>query len=254
MSRYYNEELDAWGEPQLYNGIKLYPINIYDRSYIELAFDVFGYCKTQSKERDILKGSYLRMLLMYMSDPNDYSPNSLIYKIQTILSFITKEDVSIGVDSLEEDISFYIQIGDIRLAEYDFDNIRDIVLLQLTTSSKYIEEYQPDLEESLKFLNRGGTPTTMAEDIFILSIAMQFPISEIRKLTYYQFNKYMERVRAKIDHDLYKPLLISGQIEFKKGVNIKSWNEHIPKKSRYSDIMADVDSFKSETDLAFSNK
>lgn len=254
MSVYYNEELDAWGEPQIYNNIRLYPLNITDKAYIELAFDVFGYCKSQSKERDILKGSYLRMLLMYLSDPNDYSTDSLVYKVQKILSIITKQDVSVGVDSFVDDIVFYIQVGDIKLAEYDFDNIRDIVLLQLTTSSKYIEEYQPDLEESLKFLNRGGVSTTMSEDIFILSVAMKMPISEIKKLTYYQFTKYLERVRAKIDHDLYKPLLVSGQIEFKKGVNIKSWNEHIPKKSRYSDIMADVDSFKSETDLAFSNK
>lgn len=258
MTKFYKEILDAFGKPQEYKDIKIYPIKLIESEWLDSIYEVFSYNKNQMQDREVVRASYLKFLVFYMTDPSDTSSNNMIQKIQKLLSYITKEDCWVEIlQSVENPYSFNdfrveIHIGEKVLNETDFDIIREIVLLQSNTSLEYIESYDESLESNLSFFAKNKEQPTLAERCFSLSVGTGLPMSEIENLSYYQFSKYMQRLDAKIDHELYKPLLVSGQISFKDGQDVKSWVDHIPKQKRYAELIMDADKFKSEVGSALS--
>lgn len=252
----YNELSDAFGEPQIYKGVKFYPIKLADEATLNLIYEVLSYNKNKIADVDIIRASYLKFVVYYMTNPTEEDfRNSLLYKTQELLSILTKQDVYIEVKSLvdspskDSDFIINVHIGDTIINETEFEKVREIILLQANTSVEYIESYDEDLEQKVGAIKSDSKPPTLAERIFILSVGLKMPIEQIKNLTYYQFCKYMERLDLKIEHDLYKPLLVSGQISFKGNTNIKSWNEHIGRKTRYSEILVDMDKFEKESTL-----
>jgi ribosomal protein S16 len=256
IKRDYDEYNDVWGLPQIYKGIKFYPIKLVDNKYYTLFQKLFTYPKNYIPDKNILKMSYLKYLLYVIQ--NAINPNGdgseLSIAVIDFLKHVTKQsdvDITWEEDSrLEglEQIIFKIIVGTVVLDENDFDNIREILLEQNGLSIEYIEEYNPELEEKLKFVVRDSNDITLQDEIFTFCALMNVNIDAIKVYTFYQFRKQLERFAIIKEHDLYRPLEASGQIKLKNG-EIKHWLSHVSKTNRYHSIMIEKERFMGDSGL-----
>jgi hypothetical protein len=118
--------------------------------------------------------------------------------------------------------------------------MREMILEQNGLSIEFIEEYNPDLEESLRFNNRLSEGITLQDEIFTLCTVKNISLKEVEDMTVYQFKQLLERMMVLEEYRLYKPLLATGEIKLKGG-ELKNYFYHSEKKGRYSSILLSRD-------------
>lgn len=251
----YDEINDIWGLPQNYKGIDIYPIKLIDTKYKNIFYRLFAYPKNYIPDKLILKMSYLKFILYVIQSMFPVDEYNIQEQLTLFLKYALKtEDVFI-IWNIEdnpqnlEDLVLSIKIGDAFFDEWDFDNIREIVLQQNGLSIEYVEEYNPELEEKLNFENRKNSDVNFAEEIFSFCAVMKKTIYEIQDYTIYQFKKQLERINLLNEYELYKPLEASGQIKMKDGVEIRHYLSHIKKSGRYDSILINKDSYVEKSDI-----
>jgi len=279
LEKYYNYNNDIWGMPQKYKNILFYPLMINQREEYENFYTLFTFNKDQIPDKNIGKMSYLKFLICIL--PNVYRTDIKNILID-FLKIITKTDnVEIFDNQSDEDklaiasffsmvseeeinennihyefftleqlnkLKFFIQIGDSKFSEYDFDVIREIILKQYDLDLDYIRAFDATLEENLRILHRGND-VTFEEHIFAFSALMKIPICEIKNMfTIYQFNKTIERLHIIEDYESMKGLESAGFIKFKKG-EVAHWLSHVPKKGRYGDLLIKKEDFIKDSDI-----
>jgi hypothetical protein len=253
----YDTTLDIWGEPQEYRGIKFYPIKLKDLKYQKLMYGLFGYPKNYIPDKTILKLSYLKFLF-YVVQPALHKTDIKDELIE-FFKFVTRSEnvtISENIDDVEtltiDDIYIKVTIDGLVIYEDQMEMVREMILKQNGISVDYIEEYNTDLEEKLKFLNKNND-FTFEEEIFTFCSMMKRTIHEIQEYTLYQFKNHMERLFLFIDFELFKPLEMSGQISLKdgkKGEIIKHYLSHIPQTThRYDAILIQKDKYVAESDI-----
>jgi hypothetical protein len=252
VKKNYKPENNIFGLPQEFKGLKLYPILLKDLHYQEIFYKIFARPKNYLTNIEILKASYLKFIIYVLSSVEG---GDEFDDLVSLLKYITKqEEVELlikqnnakGFDSFD----VRIKIGDIILNETDFDDIREIVLEQNNMSIEYVEAYNPELEEHLKFLNRGSSDLDLQDQIFTLCAIMKIPLSEVVNYTLFQFNNLFERILTLKEYDLYKPLLVSGQITLKSG-EIKHYLYHSRRNGRYDALFVDPEDFMKKNQEAF---
>jgi hypothetical protein len=259
LEKIYKKENDVFGYPQEYKKVKLYPILLKDIGHQDIFYRIFARPKNYIPDIEILKMSYLKFLVcvVYQTISND--PEDMVKKIVDLMSYITKSNVSLLYQKTGSDghrsLNLKIKIGDVEIDENDFDNIREIVLQQNNLSIEYVEEYNPELEEHLAFLNRSRSNIDMADEIFSFCAIMKIGLKDIEDYTLFQFNNIFEKLVTLKDFDLYKPLLVSGQISFKDGGDggIKHYLYHSKKGGRYDSILIDKDTFMEKNKEVFNS-
>jgi len=253
----YDDGKDIFGYPQKYKEIDFYPIMLKDLHYQDLFYKIFARPKNYIPSVEILKASYLKYIIFVLSNLYQTEENAKL-KIIELLSYITRIDnklfkiiyLDTGLDGWDG-IKIQIKIGEIILSEYDFDNIREIVLQQNNLSIEYIEEYNPELEPILEYTNRATSDLTLADQIFTICAIQKIDIKSIENYTLFQFNNLMEKVLTLKEYDLYKPLLVSGRITLKNGGDVKNYFYHSKKSGRYDSISTTVDDFTSQNKNVF---
>jgi hypothetical protein len=251
IKQIYNESNDIWGDSQEYKGIKFYPLKLKDSEYIKLFYKLFLYPKNHIPERRIVKESYLKFLLFEVNPEQDFEKTVKI--IIDFLKFVTKSKNIIfdywNNEAIEDPLfalNIKLIIDGTEFFETDFDNIREILLEQNGTWIEYIEEYNPDLEVSLRFINKSTLDLDLKDEIFTFAALLKVPINqlEIKDMTLYQLKNEIEILMRIKDYDLIKPLEVSGQIKAKNGGEIiKHYFSHIYKAGRYSSILLNKDEF-----------
>ena len=249
LIKIYDEGKDIFGLPQTYKGIDLYPILLKDLKYQNLFYQIFARPKNYVQSVEILKASYLKYIIFILANLYETEEDAKD-KIVELLSYITRLDKLLfsivyqdtGLNGWDG-INILIKIKDIYFDEYDFENIREIVLQQNNLSVEYVEEYNPELEPILEYHNRESADLTLADQVFTLCAIQKIDLKSLENYTLYQFNNLMEKVLTLKEYDLYKPLLVSGQISFKNGSDVKHYFYHSSKTSRYSSITMNVDTF-----------
>jgi hypothetical protein len=254
LKKMYSENNDIWGLPQEYKGLKIYPIKLIESKYMELFYRIFSYPKNYIPDKQVLKMSYLKFIL-YVVQPaiekgDDYIENSIIeffkYIIkakQVLLEWNSKDNPK----TLDE-IVLNVVIDDVVLSEYDFENIREIVLEQNGLSIDYVEQYRPDMEEKLGVFNKKDD-ITLKDEIFGFCVLMNKSIDDIKEYTIYQFKSQLERVAILKEFELYKPLEASGQIKLQQGSEIKHYLSHVKRAGRYDSILVDKKSYQESGDV-----
>jgi hypothetical protein len=251
--QYYNEINDIWGYPQKYKDIELYPLTLKDSKYIDLFYQLFLYPKNYIPDKQIIKMSYLKFVLYVIQSNIDSKKKNIDLSKNLIdfLKFITKKE-SVGytwniVDGIKDPFlatSLNIVIDDITFTEMDFDNIREIILEQNGMWIEYIEDYNPELEEKLKFINKASEGISFEDELFVYSSLMNSSINQLKDITLYQFKNQLERLVMIKDYELMKPLEVSGQIKSKDGSEItKHYFTHSIRNGRYSSILIDKNTF-----------
>jgi hypothetical protein len=220
-----------------------------------LFYKIFAHPKNYVPNIEILKSSYLKFLIYVLSPSFGSTGEEVVNCLIDILKYITKkEEIKVlykrkdgdGLDSIE----LRLRLDDIEINEYEFEDIREIVLEQNNLSIEYVESYNPELETHLEFMNRNSSDITLQDQIFSFCAITKFSISEIEKLTLFQFGNLMEKVINLKEFDLYKPLLASGQITLKND-SLKHYLYHSVKSGRYDSIMMDKDTFLERNKEAF---
>lgn len=236
----YNESLDFLNLPQLYKGISFYPLLIKEQEEYSLMMSCFGVPKRYIKtDIDIMKASYLKFMCFYYKKKDD---------ICNVLKHITKKDdieikysvvgnVKKSDENLTlENISLSLIIDGIEFFENDFDIIRDIILKQSYSSTEYIEEYDPELEELLAS-SVNNKVNSQEDRMFVLSFLMRKTPQEIGELSMYQFQKLYIVSTLVETTEIYQPLLVSGQIKFEGKKKLTTYMDPLPNRTgRYDSI------------------
>lgn len=242
LTKLYNSTNDLFSLPQTYKSISFYPIKVKDQPQLNLLYKIFAQPKEYISKKEIIKLSYLKFILYAFGDTDKVQED-----ITKILEHITNKKVKIGYDLIDktqvvslENILFKIMIDDISFDEQEFDNIREIVLLQNGMSVEYVESYRPDLEKKMEFFSFGND-VDFVDEIFTFAVQMRLGMEEIGNMTVYQLNNMVERLFVGKNYDMLKPLEVSGQIKLKSG-EIKPYLYHMNnKKGRYDQLLIPQD-------------
>ena len=231
---------DALGYPQEYKTIKFYPIQIKDLQYIDMFRSIFMYPKDSISEKRICKMSYLKFIFLGLGIPTE--------KFVDFFKYITKsENVTIGMmkhEGQEADLEtdpISLLINDIEFSEYEFDNLREIILQQNGSSIDYVNQYNSELEEKLNFV-RKLNPMNFEDELFTLIVLMKLSMQEAGELTLYQLEHIFERNVTLKQFEIYEPLLKSGNIKMDRG-KLQSYLYHKEEKDRYDNIMMKPEEF-----------
>ena len=258
LQKIYDEGKDVFGHPQEYNGLKIYPIKLKDVKYQKLFYEIFTHPKNYIPNKEILKSSYLKFAIYVLQGNTNPDGNDIYDGIIDFVSYITKEKVSIefahtNLEGLAS-IKLQIRIGDSVFSEEEFDNIREIFLEQNGLSIDYIEEYNPELEENLAFMNRKSEGIEFQDEIFTFCVVMKIGLKDIEEYSLYQFKNLWEKLIVLKEYDLYKPLIASGQVEIKGGKEVKHYLYRSVKTGRYDSIKMDVEDFMENSDVIKASK
>lgn len=255
VKQYYDESNDLWGYPQKYKNIEFYPLKITDSKYIKLFNQLFLYPKNYIPDKQIIKMSYLKFLLFIINPAQD--ADKTMDMILDFLKFVTKKEkiscLMKYIDGINDPLialNLKIILDNNEFDENDFDNIREIILEQNGTWIEYIEDYNPDLEKSLNFINKNSKDIDFKDEIFIFSSLMGVPIDKLKDITLYQFKNQLEKLMEIKNYELIKPLEVSGEIKAKNGGEIvKHYFSHISKDGRYDPIFIDENKFFADNGL-----
>jgi hypothetical protein len=277
VSTFYKKDNDIWGFPQEYKGIEILPIKKKDRKTAEIMYRLFMCPKTYIADRDILRMSYLKfIILVVQANAERIDSNVDLHSdIELFLNSVCKingNNIETTIylekhpelNELYERLSFFLILKErteggngieIKLSEQDFDNIREIVLEQSGTSVEYIESYNPELEESLEFLNKDNAPLNFEEEIFSFCALTKMSEVEAGEKTLFQFSRRIEREVLLKDYEIFKAMESAGFISSKnKDKDIfKHYLSHSPRVGRYDSLMLNADEYVRESGLTDPN-
>lgn len=236
----YMPDNDMFGYPQKYKTIKFYPIQIKDLQYLKMFYSIFTYPKDVISEKKICKMSYLKFIFLYLG----ISAENFV----DFFKHITRsKNVTIGMLKPSEEKAdletsiLSLLINDVEFSEYEFDNIREVVLQQNGSSIEYINQYNAELEEKLEWIKRLN-PMTFEDEVFTLVALMKLSMQEAEKLTLYQLEHIFKRTVTLKQFEIYEPLLKSGNIKLNRG-KLESYLYHEEEKDRYDNIMISPSDF-----------
>jgi hypothetical protein len=253
LKKYYNSMNDVWGKPQFYKGIPFFPLRLSQENQYKTISTIFTVYNRNISDAQLARMSLLKFLILVVGNAPVYQESSIENELIKILKFLTRQkDVEYFFEiGNENDINTYkpyFKIRGKKISEWDFENVRELILEQNNINFEHIKEYDPELEDSLIFINQGKS-LSLPEYIFSFSAAMHLPIEYIReKYTMFQFYSTLERLQLIKEYDAFKALESAGFIKLKKG-EIAHWLTHLPKKGRYDSILIPKEQFKKDNDI-----
>lgn len=253
LKLFYNEESDIWGYPQEYKGIKLYPIKMKETKIKDLFYKILCVPKRYIQNVDILRMSYLKFAMNMGITANKDSPETFFDELTAFLSYVTKVDtnkITISYSGVDyRHVKWFIMLDEIKITESDFENIREIILVQSGLSLRFVEDYDPDLEKKLMLKNNVSATMTLKDQVFVFCSLLNKTLPEIEEYTLFQFKHQFMRMTAIQDYMIYKPLEASGQIKLNDGSKIKSYFSVSENVGRYDDILIHKESFMKKSAL-----
>ena len=243
----YQPDKDIFGEPQEYKGIKFYPIKINQIKLKKLLYKLFFQPKNYIPQKEILKMSYFRFMMIYII--RDNLSNDLIEFISGITK-IDKEKIYITIVQHPENeneldkIMLYLYIDGVEFDELEFDNLREILIEQNGSSIEWVESFDVSLEQKMDFMNRGSSNIDLKDEIFSFCAITKMSEVEAGEKTLYQFKNRLEREMMMKDYDNFKIAELTGEVKSKSGGEIfKHYLSHIPKTNRYDTILINENTF-----------
>lgn len=249
LSGFYEPENDIWGEPQTYKGLNFYPIKITEAKLKELFFQLICIPKRYIQDVQIIKMSYLKFLIHAGFMVTGKEQDEYLANLSEFLGAITRsENVELDYNREDypkkmEEARWHLVVEDVKINESDFDIVREIILVQNGLSLKYIEDYNPELEEKLNIKNGAYSKFSFEDQVFVLTSFLNKVPEDIKGYTLYQFKKHLARVLAIQEYSLYRPLEASGQIKLENGQKINNFYHLSDGDGRYDSILINKEEF-----------
>jgi hypothetical protein len=258
LLKIYNTNNDIFALPQTYKGVNFYPIKIKDVKTRELFHRLFTIPKNHIPDVNVIKMSYIKFLFFVVDNwlKEENIDADIQQNLLDFLKIVTRSKNIFYAHRVREEnpnpidkILIIIVINDVEFNEQDFDNIREIILEQNGSSIEYINEYDPDLENKLAFVNKKVEDTDLKDEIFSFCEFTGLTEEQAGEKTLYQFKNRLERSMLVLDYKLFKPLELSMPKSSKSSDEIKHYLSHIGKKGRYASILIDKDKFLKDTGM-----
>ncbi len=255
VRNFYNPLKDVFGLPQVYRGIDFYPIHVGDSDATDAFYKIMTYPKNSISDREVIRMSYFKFIIVSAKDRLK-TTNSII----DLFKHITRSDkVDVYAESIDTtkppsmvNSTYYIRINNVSISEWEFEDLREIILEQNGLSIEFVNDYNPELERKLNQIHL-KSDMDVEDEIFTLSVLMGKLPSELRDLTLYQLQNIFERSITLKQFDIYEPLLKSGNIKMLGG-DLRHYLYHRHKKGRYDDILIQTDRFLEKNKDVFSRK
>jgi hypothetical protein len=252
----YIESNDAFGGPQYYKKIEFYPVKIKDGKYLELFSKLMLYPKNWGADKQIFKTSYIKYMIL--SRGSSIEIENAQREFENFLSYVSNKKVKIDLlrkDKKEitlEDFFVNLYFDDIEITEWEFEEIREIILEQNGYSIEYVNQFHPELEEMISKL-RNKNSLSFADQIFTMTVILHIPPIQLGEFTLLQLQNIFDKMITLKQFDLYQPLLTAGTIKLKTG-EIKSYLYHNGKRGRYDEILIPTEEYIKKNNDIFGGK
>lgn len=254
VEKLYKVNNDIFGQPQSYKNVLFYPLRLMDGEYLDLFYELFAYPQISVSIQDprIYKMSYLKFLIYILQVivDSELKEETIQSKLLRFLQHVTKEDnIKLNTPNVNaeiDDLIISLEVGDIRLTEMDFGNIREIILEQNGLTIEYVEEYNPQLEKDLEFLYKNDEEFNFKDQVFSLAAQFYKMPNELGDCTLYQMKGLLESMGAIHQYRLQ----VIPLTEVAEDYEFKSYTKHLAKRERYASVLQNVDEFKAQTDYS----
>jgi hypothetical protein len=252
----YIESNDAFGGPQYYKKIEFYPVKIKDGKYLELFSKLMLYPKNWGADKQVFKASYIKYMIL--SRESSFEMENIQKDFENFLSHISNRNVKIELfrkDKQEitlEDFFVNLHFDDIEITEWEFEEIREIILEQNGYSIEYVNQFHPDLEAKISQI-RSKNLLSFSDQIFTMTIILHISPEQLGEFTLFQLQNIFDKMITLKQFDLYQPLLISGAIKLKTG-EIKNYLYHNNKRGRYDDILIPTEEYIKKNNEVFGGR
>jgi hypothetical protein len=240
LAKNYEFSNDILGYPQLYKGIKFYPVQVKDMKYFNLFNQYFCHAKNAINDINIVKMSYLRFVCSVYEDPlvpkkdiEEFIKH--ISKANHVEIYIVEKDNTQPISP--ENSNMGIIIDDIVMDENEFDELREIILEQNGLSIEWVNQFNARLEESLA-IARKNSFITFEDMIYTIAAIMGKSISEIGEWTFLQLKNINERLLNYEEFKIYRPMVDAESLK-----KLKNFVYHAEKQGRYAEIQISMDEF-----------
>jgi hypothetical protein len=140
-----------------------------------------------------------------------------------------------------ENEQLILKVNDIIISDFEFDNIKDIILRQNLLSVEHIldPELEKRLMEAEEFMSNRNKSANLEERIIAYHCVSGMKYEDIEQLTIYQFNKGLERMQLIKNFEVYTYPLIKGG----SGDKVSDWLSHIEERGRYDHVLISESEF-----------
>ncbi len=244
----YDEMADVWGDPQIYKGVRIYPLLIED---IKTLTEGIGYL-TVSRNRSALKNEfqtmgYLQFLVKcVLPQTAHYAQSKEPDTFLAFLQFVCKDARSV---ELKHDGKNYYLLFDEEIKFYNsaFDKMRQIIFRQnkIDFDENMSESFAKNLEKARSILEkRRKAQATFQDQIISYHCTTHMSYQDIRKLTFWQFRQGYNRISMIKQYEAFAALVAERG---KKGTKVPGWDDRIDERPWWSSLLTDLDEIQNVT-------
>lgn len=243
---------NIWGEPTIYKGIKLYPIQMEKSIPFFSNVGCLTIQKNNISDIDIIQMSYLNFLLnMCIIKKELLSAFNKImdlvlreqeivfllsnkeYNINNIEEFQKYMELKLTMDISKVKMKVYTTKDEVIITDTDFEKIRRIICEQNTIEIDDMvlpEKIQEAVEEAKEFVDDGNNPSLEEQIIALACISGNITrMNEIKKMTVYQFITALKRYNLIESSRMYGSAIATGMVEIKG--DTPTWLSPTPKQN-----------------------
>lgn len=229
---------DLAGNPRyLKNKIPVYPVKIKDALAFYDSVAILNIPKNQTDNLEILKMSYLKFLILMLSE------EEIRKRFFKLLSLVFRTE---SIEIFEKNNGkFYLVINsEFEISEFDFSKLRTIIceqnLVELEDESIH-PELRAKMKETEEFMaRRGNALAPLKQRILAYQYEMKLPLDEVLEMTIYHFNSSLEVITHVKQADMLQYAKYAGAKTFKDENKLPTWLSAI-EKNKDNPLLLDAD-------------
>ena len=220
LDKRYQKEL-TFDLPIEYKGLLLHPVKMIDYFDFIYACCVFQQDKN-AKGFQYISKTYLEFLvdIIKQGELEGQMYGIMLYKIFSLVLDETAVEVKYGTT---EDNKPYLEVKDTTLDSAEFEEIRDLILLQNLPKYKHEEildkDLQKDIKEYQRLTSKGTHMASLEKQILAIQLGYGLSSDYIYNMSIRKFQLAFEIMEKKTNYLILKQASMSGFVTFKNEIN-----------------------------------
>lgn len=206
-------------EPIPFKGLLIYPFTMKQYYLFHQLASILTIEKNKIPDPKIISKSYLDFLIdiIKVGDELSQSTSTMLY---SLLSLALHDDNMLLKHGIENKKT-YLSINDVKIFKRDFDDLKELILIQNIPDYKndYID---PELEEELnkvrQMKNNGEHCCNVEKQLVSIAMGMSMSLEEVKNMTIRKFYIALDMIDRKLHYIIKKTASMSGMVEFKNDI------------------------------------